>query len=127
MQPRCIEQGQRHLRGLARAGWGFQHQARMRGKGIADRRQQRRDGEVGGIHAAQGSSGVSRLRRRSGRDAYAKDAKEKQKARKEERSLFGEDRAILRVNTQSGLALRALLLFLCVLCVGFALYVLLSL
>ncbi len=44
-QPGRIEQRRRHLRGLARARWRFQHQPRMRGERFADARQQRIDGE----------------------------------------------------------------------------------
>ena len=49
-QPRRIEQGQRHLGGLAGARRCLQHQPRMRGQAVADRWQQRGDGKVAGFH-----------------------------------------------------------------------------
>ena len=49
-QPRCVEQGQWHACGLAGAGWGFEHQPRMRGQRFTDRGQQGID-RKGGAHA----------------------------------------------------------------------------
>ena len=48
-QPRRVEQGQRHLRGLAGAGRRFEHEPRMRGEARADARgSSGGDGEVAG-------------------------------------------------------------------------------
>ncbi|MNT39486.1 hypothetical protein D3C72_1757340 [compost metagenome] len=50
LQPRRIEQRQRHLGGLAGAGRGFQHQPRVRGQVLLDLRQQRGNRELRGVH-----------------------------------------------------------------------------
>ena len=53
LEPRRVQQGQRHLGGLAGAGRRLQHQARMRREAGRDLRQQRRDREFGRGHAAR--------------------------------------------------------------------------
>ncbi len=63
MQPRRVEQRQRHLGGLAGAGRGFEYQPRVRGQAVGDGRQQRGNGEVGACHRA-------RIRVRAGATAY---------------------------------------------------------
>src|SRR5690606_12664011 len=52
-QPRRIEQGQRHLRGLAGPGRRLEHQPRMRGEAFANLRQQGVDGEGRRDHRAR--------------------------------------------------------------------------
>ena len=53
LQPRLVQQRQRHLGGLAGTGRGLQHQARMVGQAADDVRQQRGDGERGRWHAVR--------------------------------------------------------------------------
>ena len=64
--PGRVQQGQRHLGGLAGAGRGFQHQARMRGQAVEQGRQQFGDGEIGAgrnVHRARLVSTALRVER----------------------------------------------------------------
>ena len=64
LQPRCVEQCQWHLGGLAGTGRGLQHQSPLRGQVLLDLRQQRGNREERGVHVQRirGTAGAGTMR-----------------------------------------------------------------